>query len=184
MNRKKILAISGSTRKASVNLQILRFIEQLYHADADFIIYNEIDSLPHFNPDIDREPFPDTVIHFRKLIENADGVLICTPEYVFSLPGSFKNAIEWCVSTTLFTGKPVALITASSSGRVAHESLNLVMRTVGARLNNKCSILISAPKTKVSVDGQVTDENTLSAIRELMQTFLQMLQENEVPLAD
>lgn len=178
MRKKKILAISGSTRTASVNLQILRFIEKLYQAEADFMIYNEIDSLPHFNPDLDKEPIPETVTLFRKLIEDADGVLICTPEYVFSLPGSLKNAIEWCVSTTLFTDKPVALITASSSGRIAHESLQLVMRTVGAKLNDKTALLISAPKTKVSVEGEVTDEATLAAISELMQAFLQLLDEN------
>ena len=131
---KKILAISGSTRAESVNLYILQAIAEMYKHAADFVIYSEIDKLPHFNPDLDKDPLPETVIDLRKKIEAADAVLICTPEYVFSLPGSFKNAIEWMVSTTLFTDKPAALITASSSGQKAHEALNLVMRTVGVKL--------------------------------------------------
>ena len=175
MNRKKILAISGSTRTNSVNLHILQAIADIYQADADWIIFNEIDQLPHFNPDLDKAPFPEPVIRFRKLIEEADGVLICTPEYVFSLPGSFKNAIEWTVSTTLFTNKPAALITASSSGQKAHEALGLVMQTVGVKLAAKGTLLIQAPKTKLSLRGEITDPSTLLAIRGLIDSFLQLL---------
>jgi chromate reductase len=108
-------------------------------------------------------------------MEEADGILICTPEYVFSLPGSLKNAIEWMVSTTILTDKPAALITASSSGQKAHESLNLVMRTVGVKLGEKSSLLIQAPKTKITEDGTITDETTLLSIKELMNDFLALI---------
>ncbi|MBI2282480.1 MAG: NAD(P)H-dependent oxidoreductase [Bacteroidetes bacterium] len=172
---KKILAICGSTRKQSVNSHILSFIAEQYAGQVLFTLYAGIDQLPHFNPDLDKEPFPDTVVHFRKLIGDADGILICTPEYVFSLPGSFKNAIEWTVSTTLFTNKPAALITASSSGQKAHEALHLVMKTLGAQLSAKSSLLISAPKTKISPDGQVTDTATEKAIRELADDLIALL---------
>ncbi|WP_363317949.1 NAD(P)H-dependent oxidoreductase [uncultured Algibacter sp.] len=43
---------------------------------------------------------------FRNKIENADGIVICTPEYVFSIPSGLKNTIEWCVSTNAFSNKP------------------------------------------------------------------------------
>ena len=177
-NKKKILAISGSTRSDSVNLHILLAIVDLYKEVVDITIYDGIDQLPHFNPDLDVEPFPPAVNSFRKQIEQADGVLICTPEYVFSLPGSFKNAIEWTVSTTLFTDKPTALITAASSGQKAYEALNLLMRTLTVRLAHNGSLLISAPKTKISKEGEITDAATLQAIRELMDAFLNMLSEN------
>lgn len=172
---KKILAICGSTREHSVNSHILHHIAKQYADKAVFTLYEAIDQLPHFNPDLDTDPLPTTVSHFRQLLEDADGVLICTPEYVFSLPGSFKNAIEWTVSTTLFTNKPAALITASSSGQKAHEALNLVMKTVGVQVGEKGSLLISAPKTKLTIDGQVTDAVTAAAIRELMDDFLGIL---------
>ena len=172
---KKILAICGSTRQHSVNSHILHHIANQYADKAVFTLYEAIDQLPHFNPDLDTDPLPDSVIHFRQLIAAADGVLICTPEYVFSLPGSFKNAIEWTVSTTLFTNKPAALITASSSGQKAHEALHLVMKTVGVQLGEKGSLLISAPKTKLTIDGQVTDTATAAAITELMDDFLGIL---------
>lgn len=172
---KKILAICGSTRKHSVNSQILHHIAKQYADKAVFTLYETIDQLPHFNPDLDTDPLPGSVIDFRQLIEEADGVLICTPEYVFSLPGSFKNAIEWTVSTTLFTNKPAALVTASSSGQKAHEALNLVMKTVGVQLGQKGSLLIAAPKTKLNREGQVTNAATAAAITALMDDFLTLL---------
>ena len=115
MKKKKIFAISGSTRADSVNACILNAIAVMYEAKADFRIFTGIAQLPHFNPDLDNENVAQQVTNFRTQIQEADGVLICTPEYVYSLPGSLKNAIEWTVSTILFTEKPVATITAASS---------------------------------------------------------------------
>ncbi len=178
MKRKKILAISGSTRTESVNLHILNAIAEMYKDAADWTIYQAIDMLPHFNPDLDREPFPEPVIVFRNLIMESDAVVICTPEYVFSLPGSFKNAIEWTVSTTVFTDKPAALITASSSGSKAREALDLIMRTVGVRVGKPDSLLIQAPKTKISKEGEITDPLTLSQIRAITEDLLQRISGN------
>ncbi len=178
-SRKKIFAISGSTRKDSVNGHILKAIAKMFEEQAFFTLYHTIDQLPHFNPDLDQDPFPPSVIHFRKQIEEADGILICTPEYVYSLPGSFKNAIEWTVSTTLLTDKPAALITASSSGQKAHEALNQLMRTLCVKISENGSLLIQAPKTKLSKEGKITDSATEEAIRVLMNDFLQLLSTGE-----
>lgn len=172
-NRIKIFAISGSTRVDSVNLQILNSIATIYAEKAAITVYTEIDKLPHFNPDLDNEAVPLSINHFRKQIQDADGVLICTPEYVYSLPGSLKNAIEWTVSTILFTNKPVALITASSSGQKAQEALDLLMSTIGAKISG--SVLIQAPKTKVNREGRITDDLTLLNIQRLMDTFISTL---------
>jgi chromate reductase len=175
-SRKKILAISGSTRTGSVNIHILNVIAAMYSEQADINIYTGIDQLPHFNPDLDTEDPPQTVSAFRRQLQEADGVLICTPEYVYSLPGSLKNAVEWTVSTILFTEKPVALVTASSSGQKAHEALQLLMSTIGAKIGP--SLLIQAPKNKISSNGEITDAATLLQITELMDAFLQQLSEN------
>lgn len=170
--RKKILAICGSTRKQSVNSLILEAIAERYNSQAVFDLYYDIATLPHFDTDLDKAPLPVAVVDLRNRIAASDAVLICTPEYVFSLPGSFKNAIEWTVSTTLFTDKQVALITASSSGQKAHESLQLVMRTLGARWGDKGALLISAPKIKINTEGHFTDAATLQAVTDLMDELL------------
>jgi chromate reductase len=172
---KKILAISGSTRRDSVNLHILKAIAATYGSRVTITIFNELDQLPHFNPDLDTDDPPATVASFRRQLAEADGVLICTPEYVYSLPGSLKNAVEWTVSTVIFTDKPTALITASSSGNKAYEALQQLMSTIGAKTSAGTSLLIQAPKNKVSKEGVITDEATLQSIHTLMTGFLHML---------
>jgi NAD(P)H-dependent FMN reductase len=72
--------------------------------------------MPHFDPELSTDNPPKIIVEFRTAIEKADGILICTPEYVFIIPSGL-NAIEWCVSTTVFSDKPVGLITASADGR-------------------------------------------------------------------
>jgi NAD(P)H-dependent FMN reductase len=170
--KRKVLAISGSTRKDSVNLQIIKAIADLAINRFDVEIYNDLASLQHFNPDIDKDgSIPEIVLELRCKIKDADGVLICTPEYVFSLPGSLKNAIEWTVSTTVFSDKPVALITASASGAKAHESLILIMETVQARCTPKLQLLISGARAKLNSKGEIIDEITLLNIKELVSNF-------------
>src|SRR5689334_13830668 len=131
-----ILAIIGSTRAQSSNLHLVQWIAAHYKDDYIIEIFDTLDELPHFNPDLDNEDVSPKVVQLRNKIASADGVLICTPEYVFSLPGSLKNALEWTVSTTVFSDKPTALITASGLGEKAHESLQLIMRTLGVKTND------------------------------------------------
>ncbi len=173
MNSKglKILAISGSTRKNSTNHKILDLIGNRYHNDFELEIYDGIDKLPHFNPELDGDNLPLKVKIFRDKIENADGVLICTPEYIFSLPGSLKNAIEWNVSTTLFSNKPVAIIVASASGEKAFESLALIMETIEANIPIESRLLIQGAKGKIDAGGQILDSELIEKIDLLMQSF-------------
>ena len=173
--KKKILAISGSTRKESVNLHIIKAFADLSSGDLEIHIYDQLEKLPHFNPDLDNDSVPEMVTELRNKITEADGVLICTPEYVFSLPGSLKNVIEWMVSTTVFSDKPVALITASALGEKAHEALLLIMRTIQAKFNECTQLLISGARSKVNSNGDVTDETTLSKIKELAASFTEAL---------
>jgi len=169
--KKKILAISGSTRSRSVNLSILQHIARLMADRWEVRLYDGLTQLPYFNPDLDQPESPAEVLAFRKLIAEADGVIICTPEYVFSLPGALKNAIEWTVSTTVFSDKPTALVTAAASGQKAHESLLLIMKTLGVALGEGADFLISSAKGKVSSEGEITDAFTLQQIRSLTRSF-------------
>jgi NAD(P)H-dependent FMN reductase len=123
----------------------------------DVQVYTGIAELPHFNPDLDKERVPLAVKTFRDLIEKAEGVIICTPEYVFSLPGVLKNAIEWTVSTTVFSDKPVAVVVASGLGEKAYESLLLIMKTLGANVAAHSSLLIQGARSKLDSRGQLVD---------------------------
>jgi chromate reductase, NAD(P)H dehydrogenase (quinone) len=174
MSQKKILAICGSTRVQSANLSIIQYVGELLTGEVEMEIYLELSALPYFNPDLDKETAPDIVEALRGKIKNADGVLICTPEYVFSLPGALKNALEWCVSTTIFSEKPVALITASASGTKAHESLQLVMKTIGADIQEETNLLVQGAKGKIN-DKEITDTVTAEKLKKLALSFLERL---------
>jgi chromate reductase len=169
--KKKILAICGSARAQSANLTILQWLKRNSAGKMEWEIYTGLLSLPHFNPDLDKEKAPGLVEELREKIKNADGVFICTPEYVFSLPGALKNAIEWCVSTTVFSEKPVALITASASGLKGHEALLLVMRTIYADLRSETQLLIQGAKGRVNDEGDITDPVTVEQLTRLLAAF-------------
>ena len=86
-------------------------------------IYEDLKLFPHFDPELSTGQPPKPVADLRQVISEADGALICTPEYVFSIPSGLKNAIEWCISTTIFSDKPTAIITASANGERGHEEV-------------------------------------------------------------
>ena len=177
--KKKVLAISGSTRKNSSNFLLIKAIAALSLKDLDIKVYNKLSQLPHFNPDVDDTNLPEVIEEFRNEIKEADGVLICTPEYVYSLPGSLKNAIEWTVSTILFLNKPVALITASGLGEKAHESLQLIMKTVGAEFSEQTQLLIQGARSKVNSNKEIIHEATLIQVKELISAFIKLLRKGE-----
>ncbi len=165
---KRILAICGSTKTNSTNSLLLQMLEELSLGKAEFEQY-DISTLPFFNPDNDNENAPQEVIDFRDQIQNADAIIICTPEYAFSLPGVLKNALEWTVSSSSFSGKPVALIVASSHGEKAFESLQLVMKIIEASFDGSTTLLIQGAKAKIS-NAETKDklEELLNALMENM----------------
>jgi NAD(P)H-dependent FMN reductase len=167
----KIFAITGSTRKDSSNFKILKFISENINDQFEIEIFEDLEAIPHFNPDLDDEFPPEKVVFFRNKILRADGVLICTPEYVFSLPGSLKNALEWCVSTTIFSNKKTGLITASASGEMSHQQLLLIMKTLEAKFEEHNQLLIQGIHGKIDEAGKVVDLRTLEALRHFIYDF-------------
>ena len=169
----KILAISGSTREKSSNEAILSFIKNTFKETCEVLIFKGIYNLPHFNPDIDQENPPQEVLDFRQLIEKSDAVIICTPEYVFSLPGTLKNALEWTVSANVFSYKPIGLIVASSLGDKAMESLDIIMKTlIQTEVPNDAKLLISGSRAKFNSDSKLTDKETTLKITNLVDAVI------------
>ena len=146
----------------------------MFAGKADFVRYEGLAALPHFNPDHDIDIPPQAVAEFRELLREADGVLICTPEYAMGVPGSLKNALDWVVSSMEFSGKPVALITASSMGEQAHQSLIRTLLVIESELPESSRLLISFVKSKVK-DGRIVDEQTERDVAEVMDSLLRII---------
>ncbi len=166
--KRKILTISGSTKKGSSNEQILNFISKKYESDFEFQFFSDLENLPYFNPDLYGDLEPHSVKNFKKLIAQSDAVIISTPEYVFSLPGVLKNAIEWVVSSTVFTNKPLGIIVGAASGTQALSSLDLIMSTLQCRIAPEAKVLIQGVKGKLSEDGDLTDPIALKEIAQMI----------------
>lgn len=171
MKKIKILAITGSTRKNSSNYKILKYISEHIKQEFEIEIFEDLAEIPHFNPDLDTEHPPKEVEVFRNKIYQADEVIICTPEYVFSLPGSLKNALEWCVSTTIFSNKKTGLITASASGEMAHKQLILIMKTLQAKLDENTQLLIQGIRGKINEEGKIINDETNIALQQFISNF-------------
>jgi NAD(P)H-dependent FMN reductase len=99
-------------------------------------LYDGIDRLPFFNPDLDGDEVPPAVESFRAEMRGAQGLLISSPEYAHGVPGVLKNALDWLVGSTQgeIVDKPVALINASPRSTHAQASLVETLRTMSARV--------------------------------------------------
>lgn len=171
INKKRIFIIIGSASRNSANEKLVDIIAVQLKSDFDVEVFSDLKTLPHFDPEQSIEHSPETIVAFRQQIEKADGIIICTPEYIFSIPSGLKNAIEWCVATTVFSNKPVGLITASASGQKGHEELKLIMKTVMAEFSESTTLLIPGIKSKISASGEIEDYKTKEDVFKFVQAF-------------
>ncbi|GAE28694.1 NADPH-dependent FMN reductase [Halalkalibacter hemicellulosilyticus] len=172
---KLIVALSGSIRGHSATQRTLNSLQMYIPAKCEYTIYNGLHKLPHFNPDEDGETPPADVQSFRSLLDQADGVIICTPEYIKGVPGVLKNALEWLVSSATLYEKPVAVITSSGGGEHAHQALQMNLSMLQAHVSNEWTLLISGANSKQNENGEYVREEVVESLRKLIDTFAKQL---------
>ncbi len=171
MEKKAIFVIIGSASKNSANHKLVEGFGYLSNGVFNLSVYNDLKNLPHFDPVLSTDSPPQLIVEFRNAIDKADGVLICTPEYVFSIPSGLKNALEWCVSTEVFSGKPVGIITASLDGEKGHKELQLIMKTIMSKFTDETALLIRGIKGKINEAGEITDSKTQDDLKRFGKAF-------------
>lgn len=172
----KILAISGSLRVGSSNTALLSAAATLV-PDTTFKLYEGLADLPHFNPELDDDSSAP-VNNLRTLLQEADGVLICTPEYAYGMPGVLKNALDWTVSTGEFAGKPVVAMSASpnsTGGAQAHASLVLTLSALAAKIVEPESLIVPFVHTKLDARGNISDPATAQALSRVIDALVQVV---------
>lgn len=179
MNKLNILAINGSASRKSSNSYLLHKIAQIGGGNFDFQIVEDLSEYPAFRTELTDVNVPDMIEELRKKIVLADGIIISTPEYVFSIPSGLKNIIEWCVSTTVFSDKPIGIITASANGEKGHEELQLIMKTVMAKYTPETTLLIQGIKGKINDQGDITDDNLTHKIGGFVNSFVELVKLNK-----
>lgn len=163
----RIVAISGSLRAASSNTALVRAALASAAPGVETALYDGLAGLPHFSPELDGDAAPQPVRDFRAQIASADGVLICTPEYAYGIPGSLKNALDWLVTSGELWRKPVAALSASPSalgGAKAHASLSLTLSGLEAEVVGAASLQIPFVSTKLNTKKEVSDAATRAAL--------------------
>jgi chromate reductase len=153
----RILAISGSLRAASSNTAALKALALLAPAEIDVVLYNGLDQLPHFNPDLDNDRPPEPVIALREKVQTAQGLIICSPEYAHGVAGSMKNALDWLVGSLEFPGKPVALINTSPRATHAQAHLRETLKTMSAQLIDAACIDLPLLGRNLDAEGIAGD---------------------------
>jgi len=171
----KVLGVCGSARKASYNMAALRACKELSPAGLS-ISFANISDIPMYNQDLFDAGVPESAKRFHAEIAAADGVLIATPEYNFSLPPLLKNAIDWVskMPNQPFMNKPVAVFSASQGplgGARVQYDVRRVMLFVNAMVLAKPEVFIGGSAGKFDAEGHCTDETTRKFVGDQMKSF-------------
>jgi chromate reductase, NAD(P)H dehydrogenase (quinone) len=177
--RMRVLAISGSLRKASTNTAALQALARLAPEEIRVLVYPDLAKLPPFNPDDDLEdrPKPERVSAFRAIVGACDAIVISAPEYAHGVPGVLKNALDWLVASETFAGKNVVLINTSPRAYHAQANLREILATMSA--NFLADAFISLPLTGVAVtaDEIAADPTCVRRLGQVLEALAAALKE-------
>jgi chromate reductase, NAD(P)H dehydrogenase (quinone) len=174
-----ILGFAGSLRKGSYNRALLRAAKDLLPGNATLDIF-ELDGIPGFNQDLERTP-PEEIKDFKARIRAADGILIATPEYNYSMPGIMKNAIDWAsrpYGDSAWTGKPVAIMSASIGmlgGARAQYHLRQSFIFLDLIPLTKPEVFVTFAQQKFDETGALKDEPTRAVIKDQLQALVDLV---------
>ena len=175
MKTLEIVGLCGSLRAASVNRMALNLAGESMPEGMN-MTYADIRDVPMFDGDELVKGMPTSVATLREQIRKADGVVIATPEYNFSIPGVLKNALDWISrgDDQPFAFKPVAIISAApgpvGGARVQYD-LRRVMLFMNAQVLTKPEVFISGSFTKFDEQGHCKDETTRKFVSDQMAAF-------------
>jgi len=176
MEKVHILGIAGSLRKGSINKALLRQIAALDLEGIEVSIFDPKD-IPFYNGDVEAEGDPDAVVELKTAIDNADALLLVSPEYNASIPAVMKNLVDWASrpfgedKKKVLVNKPVG-ITGASPGIVGTLRMQLHLRDVLLNTNSKVlrqpQAYVRSAMQIMDDDGNFTDERTLEILTKML----------------
>ena len=178
----QLIGMSGSLRKGSYNTMLLKAAAQLLPADVSMDIVS-IEDIPLYNADLDlpaARQRPEAVEHLRKMLTDADGILISSPEYNYSIPGGLKNAIDWASrgEDSPLLRKPVAVIGATT-GLWGTARMQVAFHNVFLFLDMKPvykpEVLVAQAEKKFDNEGNLTDELAKKLIKQKLKALKEMI---------
>ena len=177
----RILAISGSLRRASHNTALLRAVAAMAPEGVDVELFEGLERIPPYNEDLDADP-PSEVARLREEIGAADAVLISTPEYNGTLPGQLKQVVDWASrphgQASSLWGKPVAVIGASVTDYGAMWAQDHLRKSLGIAGARVLDAEVPAPKARdrFDDDGELTHTDTRDQLGDLVAKLVEHAQ--------
>ncbi|MGH3003283.1 MAG: NADPH-dependent FMN reductase [Gaiellaceae bacterium] len=173
----RVLAISGSLRRDSVNTALLRALREEAPPGVEIELWGGLRAIPHYDADDDGVPGPATVEALRSLVRDADAVFFATPEYNSSVPGALKNALDWAsrpLVTNPFRNKPVAVISSSAGafgGVWSAAELRKVLGAMGARVTD-AELSVGHAAEKLDDEGGLVDDGVRQGLADALEVLL------------
>ncbi|KAL2337136.1 hypothetical protein Fmac_011582 [Flemingia macrophylla] len=172
----KVVALSGSLRKASYNTGLIRSAIELTKGDVEGVEIELIDisGLPFVNTDLEKDgTWPTEVEALRSKILAADSILFASPEYNYSVSGHLKNAIDWASRPpNVWAGKAAAIVSAGGGhgGAKSHYHLRQIGVFLDIHFINKPEFFINAfqPPAKFNSDGDLINEDAKNKLKEIL----------------
>ena len=175
----RLLGISGSLRRAANSTALLNGLRALLPEGVDYQVMT-LHAVPLYDGDVEAQGIPAGVAALKQAIEAADGVVIASPEYNFSIPGVLKNALDWASrpsGQSSFKGKRVLPLTSSAGpwgGVRAQAPLRDVLASIGAIVSPPPHLAVAQAGQKVHAEQGIVDE----ALRQTLTGALAVLVES------
>jgi chromate reductase, NAD(P)H dehydrogenase (quinone) len=177
-----IVGISGSLRRGSFNAWLLRAAQEVVPSGSTLEIAS-IAGIPLYNFDVETQGIPDTVVALKDRIVASQGLLLVTPEYNHSLPGVFKNTIDWLSRPSkdiprIFGGRPVAIMGATSGAggtRLSQAAWLPVLRTLGTRPWFGKQLYVAKAGLVFDPDGRLQDDTVRKLLTQFMAGFVEFV---------
>ena len=172
----RLLGISGSLRSQSTNTAILRTLSSRLGNKAEMDLF-ALNDIPLYNSDLEAQALPVSVAALKEAITQADGLIICSPEYNYGTSGVLKNALDWASRpgfNSPLKNKPVLIMTSSPGVLGGVRAQSQLRETLSATLSRViCSPQIVIPGVNQKIqNGSFSDETTIQfmivAVNELI----------------
>lgn len=178
----KVLVICGSLRKGSYNAALARALRALAPAEMTLIDAPPFDGFPFYNSDLqETSGAPATVEAFAAAVRVADGVIIVTPEYNWTIPGALKNALDWAsrLKEQPFKEKPVAIQSASMGpvgGARMQYHLRMAMTYLGCFIFGTPEIFVGMAQNKFDKETlELMDQPTKDILKQQLAAFAKFI---------